>query len=419
MYQSHLFGPTRREAPREEESKNAILLSRGGYVYKTMSGVYAFLPLGWRVIQNLARIVREEMLTLPRAQEILMPALQPLDIWRESGRIEDIREVMYRLEKEDVGLGPTHEETITDIFRHSVHSYRDLPVSVFQIQTKYRQEPRAKSGLLRGREFLMKDLYSFHVSEEDLAEYYEIVKEAYFRVFQRCGLQAVLTEASGGVFSKYSHEFQVVSEAGEDEIFLNAAGDYARNKEIVPDENAADLREFSGGQVRKVRSIEVGNIFKLNKKFSTPLQALVQTEKGDRVEVWTASYGIGISRLMGALVEARGEIGTGPARMLWPREVAPFPVHLIDLTPDRQGEELYHKLQAGRDSRGGKVEVLYDDRTLGAGEKFADADLIGAPVRLIISKRSLEQGGVELIDWIDDRKEVVTVEDFQKMIVAG
>lgn len=387
MRQSILFGTTRREVPKEEESKNAILLIRGGYISKTMAGVYSYLALGLRALRRIENIVREEMNRLPGAQEILMPALQPRELWEESGRWEDYGEVMYRLAQEKMGLGPTHEEVVTDLFRQYVSSYKDLPLAVFQIQTKFRQELRAKSGLLRGREFLMKDLYSFHLSEEDLDDYYEKVKQAYYNVFSRCGLRSILTEASGGLFSKYSHEFQVPSEAGEDLIYLNEAGDLARNKEIVPSEEDAELREFSGELLRKETAIEVGNIFKLNRRFSEPMQAVVSRENGLKTPVWMGCYGIGISRLLGTVVEVFGDIS---GKITWPKEVAPFSIHLLDLTGDKKGEKIYNDLY----SQG--FSILYDERERSAGEKFADADLIGAPVRLIISNRSLERGGLEI-----------------------
>jgi prolyl-tRNA synthetase len=389
MRQSHLFGTTRRSISSEETSKNAILLQRGGYVSRSQAGVYSFLPLGLRVLQNISAIVRNEMSTLPDTQELLMPALQPLALWRESERLEEYDEVMYRVLEEDIGLGPTHEEIITDLFRQNVHSYKELPLAVYQIQTKFRKELRAKSGVMRGREFLMKDLYSFHETKEDLDRYYEEAQTAYHHIFERCGLEAILTEASGGSFStEPSHEFQVVNGAGEDTIYLNAAGTLARNKEIVPNENDSELAEFGGGMVRKIEATEVGNIFKLNQRFSKGLGATVANEAGEQVPVWMGCYGIGISRLFGVITEIFGDVESGTIR--WPREVAPFQVHLLDLTADLQGAQAHLDLEAA------DIPVLYDDRQRPAGEKFADADLIGAPARVIVSPRSLEQGGAEV-----------------------
>jgi prolyl-tRNA synthetase len=408
MYQSQLFGKTRREAPRDEESKNAILLSRGGYIDKTSAGVYSFYPLGWRVMQKIIHIVREEMDRLPHTQEMLMPATHPLELWRESGRLDDFKDVMFRLQDQDSGLGPTHEEIVTDLFRRTVTSYKELPVSVYQIQTKFRNEARPKSGLLRGREFMMKDAYSFDLTEEGLLTYYEEAKKAYAAIYSRCGLQAVLTEASGGSFSKFSHEFQVLSEAGEDTVYLNEDGTLGRNKEIVPDENDPDILAFCGGSIKKANGIEVGNIFPLNLRFSTPMAAAVMTEGGERADVWMGCYGIGISRLMGTVVEVYGQLGDKP-RIVWPASLAPFAVHFIDLTPDRQGKAIYTKLKDN-------LSILYDDRSLTAGEKFADADLIGAPYRLVLSRRSLASGGVELITFASGESKIVPLSDIAPTI---
>ena len=390
MKQSQLFSSTRREAPHEEESKNAILLMRGGYIQKTAAGVFSFLPLGLRVIQNITAIVRKELNALPYTQEILMPALQPKELWEETGRWDDagMKEVMYRVEELGMGLGPTHEENVTDLFRNNVSSHRQLPIAAYQIQTKFRKEARAKSGLLRGREFMMKDLYSFHLSEESLDEYYELVVEAYMRIYETCGLKAVRTEASGGVFSKqHSDEFQVINLLGEDTIYLNEAGTLAWNEEVVDGPHDPRLSEWGGGQIRQAQATEVGNIFRLGTKYSEPMHAEVNGENGERLPVYMGCYGLGVSRLMGIVVELLGE---SRGKMLWPKVLAPFQVHLLDLTTDKQGESLYADLKKAG------VEVLYDDREKSAGEKFADADLIGAPMRIVLSARSIAAGGAEV-----------------------
>jgi prolyl-tRNA synthetase len=410
MRQSNIFIPTRRENPKDEESKNAIILMRGGYIDKTMAGVYTYLPLGLRVLRNVMAIVREEMDAVPGVQEILMPALQPRELWEESGRWEEAEDVMYRLADDSMGLGPTHEEIVTDIFRRYVGSYKELPLTVYQIQTKFRKEARAKSGLLRGREFYMNDLYSFHATEDELAAFHDVIRPVYMRIFERCGLVPVLTLASGGIFSKYSEEFQLINPAGEDDIYLNEAGDAARNKEMVPSENDAELLEFCGGTLKKASSIEVGNIFKLNRKFSAPMGASISLEDGTRTEVWTGSYGIGISRLVGTVVEHLGDV-TG--KMVWPNEIAPFSVHFIDLTPEGAGEKLYSRLLQSR------VDVLYDDRQKTPGEKFADADLIGSPTRLILSKRSLSNGGVEVINMATGDSSVIPEDEAYAMLAAS
>jgi prolyl-tRNA synthetase len=399
MKQSQLFGTTRKEAPHEEESLNAILLSRGGYIDKTSAGVYSYLPLGLKVLRKVQEIVREEMNKLPHTQELLMPAMQPKEIWEETGRWDDagMKEVMYRVNDTAMGLGATHEENVVDLFRKFFSSYRDLPTSVYQIQTKFRKEARPKSGLLRGREFMMKDMYSFHTTEEDFKDYYEKAADAYMSVFKRLGLEAVRTEASGGVFSKTrSDEFQVINPVGEDTIYLNATGDRAWNKEVVENEDDPKLIEWGGGEVRKARATEVGNIFTLEDKYTKAMNAGVTLENGERMFPLMGCYGIGISRLMGTIVEVYGD-EKGAIR--WPEHLAPFKIHVIDLANDDEAaSKLFDKLE--KEGFNVKQDTLYDDRDKSAGEKFADADLIGAPIRIVLSKRSLAAGGVEVIrNW--------------------
>ena len=409
MRQSNLFFTTKREAPAGEVSKNAILLERGGYIQKTLAGAYSFLPLGLLVLRKIAQIVREEMNSLPRTSEIQMTILQPRELWEETGRWDDegMKEVMYRVGDDNtVGLGATHEENVTDIFRHIFSSYKDLPVAAYQIQTKFRKEARAKSGLLRGREFLMKDLYSFHTSEEDLDTYYEYAAAAYLRAYERMGLKAIRTMASGGVFSKqHSDEFQVACEVGEDDIYLNPTGDFAWNKEVIDGEDDPKLLEFSGGEIHKVSAVEVGNIFRLGTKYSAPMSAMVSGEAGDRLPVYMGCYGIGVSRLMGVLVEVFGSLGENNrgAKIAWPLSVAPVQCHILDLAKDGTADQLYTTLtNAG-------IEVLIDDRSdKTPGEKFADADLIGAPHRAVVSKRSIEAGGIEYTLWPTGEAKILT-----------
>ncbi len=394
MKQSQLFSSTRREAPHEEESKNAILLARGGYVEKTAAGVFSYLPLGVRVIQKICAIVREEMNALPYTQEILMTALQPKELWEETNRWDDpgVREVMYRVDELAMGLAPTHEENAVDLFRKNISSHKQLPVAAYQIQTKFRKEARAKSGLLRGREFMMKDLYSFHVSEADLDEYYEQAAIAYQNVYTRCGLNAIRTEASGGIFSKiHSDEFQVINPVGEDTIYLNAEGTLAWNEEVVDGPNDPRLIEWGGGEVRPAKATEVGNIFRQGTRYTEPMNAQVNGENGERLPVFMGAYGIGISRLMGIVVELLGDL---QGKIYWPTALAPFKVHLIDLGSEGKAAELYTELKKAG------VEVLFDDREKSAGEKFADADLVGSPIRIVLSKRSLAAGGAEVtLNW--------------------
>ncbi len=390
MRLSKLFSKTTKQIPAEEVSKNAQLLTRAGYVEKVAAGIYNFLPLGVRVISKISQIVREEMDAIG-GQEILMPALQPKENWEKTGRwngFDVLFKVSHNQSKptpDDVGdfaLGPTHEEIVVPLAQKFIASYADLPKYVYQIQTKFRDEPRSKSGLLRGREFLMKDLYSFHASEEDLDSYYDKAREAYKKVFKRLGLEAIETEAAGGTFAKYSHEYQVICESGEDEIIYCPGGDFSQNTEIatVAEGKQCDLGH---GPLKKVKTIEVGNIFKLKTKYSEPFGLKFTDRDGKQQLVMMGCYGIGISRLMGTMAEVFND----ERGIIWPAAVSPFDVHLVSL--DEQGEKVYEELvKAG-------VDVLWDDREdVSAGEKFADADLIGIPVRLVVSKKTGE-GKVE------------------------
>ncbi len=391
MRQSQIFSTTRREIPKDETSKNAILLTRGGYIDKELAGVYTLLPLGLRIVEKIKTIVRDELNKLPHTSEISMPVLQPHALWEESGRREKIKEIMYDLKDEPLGLGPTHEEIITDMFRRFYSSYKDLPKAAYQIQTKFRNEPRAKSGLLRGREFLMKDLYSFHGSEDDFNNYYEAVAASYLTIFKRCGLEAIRTLALGGIFSQFSDEFQVLAENGEDSVYLNQSGDAARNREVVENENDPEFLQWAGGYVTKKNAIEVGNIFPMAQTVSGPMQARVAGPDGQLQDVWMGCYGIGITRLVGTLAEVHGDVEKGTIQ--WPEAVAPYRIHLIELSTGL-GAELYNQLISS--DQLDPSDILYDDRDASAGTKFADADLIGSPIRVIISHRTLEQRSVEL-----------------------
>lgn len=401
MRQSNLFTHTKRSVAKEETSKNAVLLEKGGYIFKVSAGSYSFLPLGLKAIHKITAIIREELDTLPHTSEIQMSMLQPRDIWSETGRWDDagVKEVMYRLvdatgAKKDLGLGlgPTHEENIVAIFRSLYSSARELPIAAYQIQTKFRNEPRAKSGLLRGREFLMKDLYSFHTTEADFKEYYEQVAIVYDRIYTRCGLDAIRTKASGGVFSKeFSDEFQVVTPVGEDDIYLNVEGDLAYNKEVMTDTAGKE----------SVHAIEVGNIFTLNDKYTTAMKALVTTTDDTKIAPVMGCYGLGISRLLGTIVEIYGEQGEKSNKIVWPKEVAPVSVHLIDLDQNETAATIYDELRTAG------VDVLWDDRTASAGQKFMDADLIGAPTRIVISKRSIDAGGAEVTPWPSEESTIV------------
>jgi len=395
MQQSFLFSKTRREDPKDETALNAKLLIRAGFVSKEMAGVYSFLPLGLKTLNKLNNLIRQELENLP-AQEIEMTGLQNPDIWKKTDRWDNLS-VWFKTELSDngvVGFGWTHEEAITMMMKNHIHSYRDLPRAVYQIQTKYRNEERAKNGLLRGREFLMKDLYSFHATEDDLNKFYESVASAYEAIFSKLNLDTLVyrTRASGGAFSQFSDEFQLLSEAGEDIIHIHQAGQYVFNNEIFKPEVLSSFN-LDKQDFRSSKAIEIGNIFKLGTRFSSPLELLYLDEKGQKQEVVMGSYGLGPSRLLGAIAEVLSD----NRGLVWPESISPFQLHLLAFDDKGKKSEVltkakkfYHQLT----DQG--IEVLFDDRSLGAGEKMQDADLIGLPWRLVISEKTLSLGGGEL-----------------------
>lgn len=388
MKQSQLFYKTRRETPSDADSINASYLTRAGFVTKHMAGIYALLPLGFRVYKKIENIIREEMNVIG-GQELLMNVLQPKEIWDETRRWQEMGDIFYKIvdtNKKVIGLAPTHEEQITSIVRSQVKSYKDIPLALYQIQTKFRNEPRAKSGLLRGREFIMKDLYSFHASKDDFEKYYEIVKKSYLKIFERFRLKVKIVEASGGVFSKFSHEFQVISAQGEDIIFFCDNCDFAQNKEIA-EVKEGDICPKCGGVIKTEKSIEVGNIFPLNDKFSQPMKATFLNKDGKEENLIMGCYGIGLTRSLATIVEVYYD--STKNKMVWPDEIAPYKIHLLSLRKNEQADELYKEM-IEKD-----IEVLYDDRDVSAGEKFAEADLIGIPTRIIVSDKSLKSGGAE------------------------
>lgn len=409
MRQSQLFTKTQKNVAEDEVSRNAQLLTRAGYIDRLFAGVYSFLPLGLRVLTNIENIIREEMNRIG-AQEILMPALHPKENWVTTGRWEEL-DVLFKLNgagEREYALGATHEEIVTPLMQKSVLSYKDLPRAAYQLQTKFRNETRAKSGILRGREFRMKDLYSFHANQVDLDEYYEKVTEAYFRIFTRLGLRETtyLTYASGGTFSKYSHEFQTVTDAGEDLIYICDDCKVAINKEVIEDLNSS-CPQCKKGNLREAKAIEVGNIFKLATKYSAPFEFNFVDENNTQQPVLMGCYGIGPSRVLGTIVEVHND----DKGMIWPEEVAPFKVHLISLAQNQeqtdQANTLYEELLKRN------ISVLYDDRPdARAGEKFADSDLIGIPTRVVLSARSLENGGVECKKRNQTESEVLSIDQF-------
>jgi prolyl-tRNA synthetase len=396
MRQSQLFTKTRKEAPKDEVSKNAELLIRGGFIHKEMAGVYAYLPLGLRVLKKIEHIVREEMNAIG-GQELLMTALQEKNNWEKSGRWSDeVVDVWFKTmlkSGSEIGLATTHEEPLTALLSEYVASYRDLPFSVYQFQNKFRNELRAKSGIMRGREFLMKDLYSFSRTQEEHETFYEQVKKAYFKVFSRVGLGDLthFTFASGGSFSKYSHEFQTLTDAGEDTIYLSKEKNLAINEEVFNDEVLENLK-ISKDEVSKEKSAEVGNIFTLGTKYSEPLGLVFADEAGEKKPVIMGSYGIGISRVMGTVVEVLSD----EKGIVWPKEIAPFQIHLMTLGTDEKVAALGDSVYKMFVDKG--VEVLYDDRDVRAGEKFADSDLLGIPTRIIVGEKTIESKTFEVKD---------------------
>ncbi len=381
MRYSELFGKSSKDIPRDEVAVNAKYLLQGGFIDKLMAGSYTLMPLGRRVERKIEQIVREEM-NATGAQEVLMPLLHPKEIWNETGRWDSAREVMYQFEKEsrEYALSFTHEEIVMDLIRKHITSYKDLPVKLYHFSTKFRNELRAKSGILRGREFLMKDLYSAHVSQEDMFEYYWKVADSYLNAFKRIGLDVHITEASGGVFTDHhTHEFQVIAPSGEDTIYFADDWKYAKNDEVMTEEDK------KRSNLRSEKSIEVGNIFPLGTWYAEKMGALFTDRDGSRKPVWFASYGIGPTRVMGTIVE----VSHDDRGIIWPKSVAPFQVHLVGLS--ETAENVYEKLQDVG------IEVLYDDRTdRGAGEKFSDCDLVGIPVRVVVSAKTGDQAEIKM-----------------------
>lgn len=399
MKQSELFVKTLRDDPKDEVSVNAKLLIRAGFIDKLMSGVFTLLPLGFKVVKKIENIIREEMENLG-AFEIFMPALHPKENWEATGRWDSMDDLYKISDKSgrEFALGPTHEEIITPLVKKFIQSYRDLPFSAFQFQDKFRMELRAKSGILRGREFMMKDLYSFHLSEADLDSFYEKAVLAYKNIFARVGLGNLthLTFASGGSFSKYSHEFQTVSEAGEDTIYVCEKCGSAVNKEIK--DETSSCPECGASSFSEEKSIEVGNIFKLKDKFSGAFGLSVKNEKGDLEKVLMGCYGIGLGRLMGTIVE----IYHDEKGIIWPESVAPFKAHLLSLGETDAALICEELKSAGH-------EVLFDDRSVSAGEKFSDADLIGLPYRLVKSAKTGDK--IEVKKRNEEKSELLSVKE--------
>lgn len=407
MRQSELFTKTRKEAPKDEVAKNAILLLRAGFVHKEMAGVYSYLPLGLRVLNKIARIIREEMNGIG-GQEVFLTALQDSSVWAKSGRWQDDAITVWfktKLKKgAEIGLANTHEEPLANLLTEHISSYKDLPKYIYQIQTKFRNEARATSGLMRGREFLMKDMYSFVRSEDELDAFHEKCAASYMKIFKRSGLGDITyrTYSSGGTFSRFSDEFQTLSEAGEDTIYLDEKKKIAVNKEVYEDSVLKELG-LKKDALKEARAIEVGNIFKLGTKFSKAEGLEYLDEKGEKHPVIMGSYGIGVGRLMGAVVETHCD----ERGIVWPEEISPFTAHLIALKGgEEQADAVYEFL-----SKEG-VEVLYDDREdLSAGEKLADADLMGITYRVISSSKTFAENKVEIKKRSEERERLVDLKE--------
>lgn len=414
MRSTQLFTKTLKNAPADEVSKNAQLLIKAGYVYKVMAGVYAYTPLGLKVLENIKQIVREEM-TSVGGQELVMSSLQRKETWETTGRWDDeVVDVWFKSKLKDgteVGFGWSHEEAVMEMMQQYVKSYKDLPTSVYQFQTKLRNELRVKSGIMRGREFIMKDMYSLHATEEDMDQYYDKVIAAYNRCYERFGIgdSTFVTFASGGSFTKFSHEFQTVCEAGEDVLYVNEDRTIAVNEEVLDD--ATKEIGIDKSELKSVKSAEVGNIFKFGTEKSEKMKFYYTDNTGTQQPIYLASYGIGITRVMGVIVEKMAD----EKGLVWPENIAPARVYLVRIGDDEavvsSSDALYEQLQ----SKG--VNVLYDDRSARPGEKFADADLIGIPHRVVISSKTLESGKLEYKARTDAEARFMSEEELLKVLI--
>ncbi len=410
MRLSQLFTKTSKNLPADEQAKNAQLLIRAGYIYKEMAGVYAYLPLGLRVLENIKQIIRTEMNAVG-GQELAMTTLQAKATWEKTNRWNnDLVDIWFKTKMQDnteIGLAWSHEEPIMQMIQQYVSSYRDLPLSVYQFQTKLRNELRAKSGIMRGREFLMKDMYSMHSTQDDLNNYYEKVKEAYMNIFNRLGIgkETFITFASGGSFTKFSHEFQTICDAGEDILYLHREKNVAINEEVL-DEAIRELG-VNKSELEKVKSAEVGNIFNFGTEKSEQMGIGFTGEDGKRQPIYLASYGIGVSRVMGVIVEKFSD----EKGLVWPKQISPFDIYLVQIGDTaEETEKLYDKLS----SQG--VKVLLDDRDERPGTKLVDADLLGIPLRVVISPNVVALGKLELKRRTDGSTELISQNQLIKLL---
>ena len=411
MRLSQSFIKTLRDAPKDETARSAGYLIRAGYIYKEMAGIYDYLPLGLKVIENIKGIIREELNKIG-GQEILMSSLQNPELWKKTDRWDDTKvDIWFKTELSaggELGLAPTHEEPITNMLKTYVKSYKDLPLAVYQFQTKFRNELRAKSGILRTREFLMKDLYSFHTSEEDLDRFYHEAEGAYAKIYERLGLgdDTFETFASGGVFSKYSHEYQTIIPVGEDTVYYNKDKSVVLNEEVLLDEVLDDLK-VKREDLESTRAAEVGNIFKLKFKYSEPLGLKISDENNAVQNIYMGCYGIGVSRVMGVIAEKFCD----DKGLVWPENIAPFKYYLAPIgeAANKLADELY---------AGNEETILLDDRDLRPGEKFTDAELMGIPYRIVISDKTLAENSVEIATRKTGESKLISLDEFKKMLAV-
>ena len=413
MKVSQIFTKTSKTAPADEVAKNAQLLIRAGYVHKEMAGVYAYLPYGLRVVEKIKQVVREEMNAI-HSNELIMTGLQRKDVWEKTGRWDDKTvDIWFKTKLQDeteLGLGWSHEEPIVEMLKSHIQSYKDLPVSLYQFQTKMRNELRAKSGIMRGREFVMKDMYSFHDSSEALEAYYNKTIEAYRRVYDRLGIgeDTYVTFASGGAFTKFSHEFQTICDAGEDVIYLHREKNIAVNEEVI--DYAVKELGIARDELEKVKTAEVGNIFNFGSQKTDEMGLKYTDKEGKLSSIYMGSYGIGVTRVMGVVVEKFAD----DKGLVWPEAIAPYRVYLATIGDvSEQAEALYNELT----DKG--VEVLYDDRDVRPGEKFADADLLGIPHRVVLSPKLVEQNSFEYKARTGVDAEILTKDNLLAILVAA
>lgn len=413
MRVSQIFTKTSKTAPGDEVAKNAQLLIKAGYVYKEMAGAYAYLPYGLRVVEKIKQVVREEMNAI-KSNELIMTSLQRKEIWEKTGRWDEKTvDVWFKTKLQDnteLGLGWSHEEPILEMLKHHLHSYKDLPISLYQFQTKMRNELRSKSGIMRGREFVMKDMYSFHTSAEDLDAYYQGTIEAYKRVYARLGLgdDTYVTFASGGAFTKFSHEFQTICDAGEDVIYLHREKNIAVNEEVIDD--AVKELKISRDELEKVKTAEVGNIFNFGAQKADEMGLKYASQEGKPSSVYMGSYGIGITRVMGVIVEKFAD----DKGLVWPEVVAPYRVYLATIGDvSNEADALYEDLS----SRG--IEVLYDDRDVRPGDKFADADLLGIPHRIVLSPKLVDQAKIEYKQRVQENVSILTRDELVAILCGS